>query len=171
MCDLRTRAECSINFEHKENQQKTTPRISAIVEDDSCCQPSASPGENTSYNADARGISATLHQATFPLPLGHRPSSSVLLSDGCAICLDELADGSDVSILPCYHIFHPECIDMWLSRENLCPLCKVNVEEGLQRESKHVMASRLGVACIERSKVEEQGVAGKWRSGWGRWWS
>lgn len=47
----------------------------------------------------------------------------------CAICLDDFVElESNIRILPCCHIFHPECIDTFL-RENwaVCPMCKKSV--------------------------------------------
>lgn len=32
----------------------------------------------------------------------------------CPICIDEFNDEEDLRLLPCKHIFHPQCIDTWL---------------------------------------------------------
>lgn len=44
----------------------------------------------------------------------------------CAICLDDFVAGeSRVRQLPCDHIFHPDCVDTFLTQNSsLCPLCK-----------------------------------------------
>ncbi len=44
----------------------------------------------------------------------------------CAICLDDFESGiTEIRELPCGHIFHPECIDIFLgNNSSLCPLCK-----------------------------------------------
>lgn len=44
----------------------------------------------------------------------------------CPICLEDFESGvSEIRELPCGHIFHPECIDMFLiNNSSLCPLCK-----------------------------------------------
>ncbi|KAF2148474.1 hypothetical protein K461DRAFT_262655 [Myriangium duriaei CBS 260.36] len=44
----------------------------------------------------------------------------------CAICLDDFVPAeSRVRQLPCNHIFHPECVDVFLTQNSsLCPLCK-----------------------------------------------
>jgi hypothetical protein len=47
----------------------------------------------------------------------------------CPICLDDFESNvTQVRELPCGHIFHPECVDVFL-RENssLCPMCKKTV--------------------------------------------
>lgn len=45
----------------------------------------------------------------------------------CSVCLTELEEGEDVKILPCKHIYHPQCIDRWLERSKLCCVCKADV--------------------------------------------
>jgi len=43
----------------------------------------------------------------------------------CAICLDE-----DVTVchpLECGHMFHIDCIDRWLHRQNTCPICRFKI--------------------------------------------
>jgi Ring finger domain len=44
----------------------------------------------------------------------------------CAICLDNFEPGiTEIREIPCGHIFHPECIDLFLgNNSSLCPLCK-----------------------------------------------
>ena len=47
------------------------------------------------------------------------------LNDGCAICQEEFTDSDVIRHLKCDHIFHIECIDTWLTRENYkCPNCR-----------------------------------------------
>lgn len=46
----------------------------------------------------------------------------------CMICLNDYQIGDVVTTLPCFHMFHPECITEWLNRSKLCPLCKTSVE-------------------------------------------
>ncbi|KAI0826857.1 hypothetical protein BC628DRAFT_1319633 [Trametes gibbosa] len=48
----------------------------------------------------------------------------------CAICLDMLAPGDRVRVLPCYHLFHIAEIDEWLiNKKKLCPICKADVTQ------------------------------------------
>jgi hypothetical protein len=42
----------------------------------------------------------------------------------CTICFATLIDGDRVGSLPCDHLFHVECLKMWLPRRNVCPLCQ-----------------------------------------------
>ena len=50
------------------------------------------------------------------------------VSDTCAICVDEFVEEEQIRVLPCNHIFHPQCIGEWLgNHSSLCPLCKKEV--------------------------------------------
>ena len=43
----------------------------------------------------------------------------------CAICLSEFEEGENVKMIPyCRHVFHIECIDMWLFSHVSCPICR-----------------------------------------------
>lgn len=42
----------------------------------------------------------------------------------CCICLVEMAADTEVTVLPCNHIFHGGCIVDWLRIKNVCPLCR-----------------------------------------------
>ncbi|KAG2420899.1 hypothetical protein HFD88_000513 [Aspergillus terreus] len=43
----------------------------------------------------------------------------------CAICMDGFEEGDMIRPLTCGHIFHPSCVDPWLTkRQACCPLCK-----------------------------------------------
>ena len=63
-------------------------------------------------------------------------------SDNCVICVDEFIEEDQVRVLPCSHIFHPQCIDEWLvNHSSLCPLCKKEVSRQGRSESQNVTAS------------------------------
>jgi E3 ubiquitin-protein ligase RNF115/126 len=42
----------------------------------------------------------------------------------CSICMDAVALGTEVAVLPCKHWFHFSCIEMWLNQHNTCPHCR-----------------------------------------------
>lgn len=48
-----------------------------------------------------------------------------VLSD-CVICLDEISIGSEIDAvrMPCFHVYHRNCIQKWLELSSLCPLCR-----------------------------------------------
>lgn len=45
----------------------------------------------------------------------------------CMVCLCQYEMGEDVRTLPCFHRFHVSCVDEWLNRSVLCPLCKTSI--------------------------------------------
>ena len=42
----------------------------------------------------------------------------------CMVCLSDFEEGDILRTLPCFHSYHQGCIDEWLNRSKLCPLCK-----------------------------------------------
>ncbi|KAF8058357.1 gol [Scenedesmus sp. PABB004] len=74
------------------------------------------------------GVRALLPSKPYQPPPADNPlPGAATEADCCAICLVELEPGESVTVLPCMHFYHRECIDSWLSRNCTCPLCKANV--------------------------------------------
>ena len=49
-------------------------------------------------------------------------------STECAVCLGAIQVGAMVKLLPaCGHVYHRDCIDLWLSSRCTCPLCRRRV--------------------------------------------
>lgn len=46
----------------------------------------------------------------------------------CTICIDEMHEGDEVTVLPCKHWFHGECVVLWLKEHNTCPICRSPIE-------------------------------------------
>ncbi|KAJ4728655.1 RING-H2 finger protein ATL29-like [Melia azedarach] len=47
----------------------------------------------------------------------------------CAICLAEFEDDNMLRLLTvCYHVFHQECIDLWLESHKTCPVCRRDLD-------------------------------------------
>ena len=42
----------------------------------------------------------------------------------CIICLEDFKNKDKALILPCIHLFHKNCINNWLKKQNTCPICK-----------------------------------------------
>jgi hypothetical protein len=47
----------------------------------------------------------------------------------CAVCLSDFTRGDELRELPCGHKFHMECVDCWLARSKVCPLCMHDIEQ------------------------------------------
>ena len=51
--------------------------------------------------------------------------------ESCAICLMEFeGGGEEAKELGCGHCYHAECLDQWLQRSSVCPLCKRQARSG-----------------------------------------
>ncbi|XP_028768193.1 RING-H2 finger protein ATL30-like [Neltuma alba] len=47
----------------------------------------------------------------------------------CAICLLEFEEDSFLRLLTvCCHVFHQECIDLWLESHKTCPVCRIDLD-------------------------------------------
>ncbi|BBN03892.1 E3 ubiquitin-protein ligase ATL10/75/76/77/78 [Marchantia polymorpha subsp. ruderalis] len=48
----------------------------------------------------------------------------------CTICLSDFVENEKVRLLPkCNHVFHIDCIDMWLLSHVSCPVCRDSIVE------------------------------------------
>lgn len=48
----------------------------------------------------------------------------------CAVCLDGFQRGEKCRMLPvCRHTFHANCVDSWLYKNPLCPICRARAEQ------------------------------------------
>ncbi len=45
----------------------------------------------------------------------------------CAICIDDYENGDKLKLMDCKHHYHAICIDRWLARRAVCPMCKNNI--------------------------------------------
>ncbi|CAN6441279.1 unnamed protein product [Victoria cruziana] len=45
----------------------------------------------------------------------------------CAVCMEEFAAGGSGKMMPCSHVYHRECISLWLAEDGSCPLCRCRV--------------------------------------------
>ena len=45
----------------------------------------------------------------------------------CIICLTDFINGDRTTPLPCFHMFHSDCIKSWLKDKTICPVCKLDL--------------------------------------------
>lgn len=59
-------------------------------------------------------------------PLVNYGSHEIIWSSSdCAICLEDFAVGDKCQVFPsCNHVFHSNCIDLWLKNKLTCPICR-----------------------------------------------
>ena len=52
------------------------------------------------------------------------------MNQSCTICLENMNSINDLTMLPCQHIYHSQCINNWILNTDYndeCPLCKVQL--------------------------------------------
>lgn len=75
--------------------------------------------------------------------MGHRPPASRTairqleieiinkqqVQDGltCIVCQDDYQEGELAKKMPCGHLYHRQCLDMWLEKDNSCPTCRTEL--------------------------------------------
>ena len=58
----------------------------------------------------------------------HKPSDHSEAVE-CSICLSTVGEEATVRVLPnCTHMFHVGCVDVWLSSNTTCPICRTAAE-------------------------------------------
>ncbi|KAL6719902.1 hypothetical protein ACLMJK_001823 [Lecanora helva] len=45
----------------------------------------------------------------------------------CSVCMDSVNVGDEVTMLPCKHWFHEECVGVWLKEHDTCPHCRQGI--------------------------------------------
>jgi hypothetical protein len=59
----------------------------------------------------------------------------------CSVCIGAVHPGEKVRRLPlCKHLYHVECIDVWLTSHTTCPLCRADVEPPEKNEDQAMSA-------------------------------
>mmetsp|Transcript_61218 Transcript_61218/g.132527 ORF Transcript_61218/g.132527 Transcript_61218/m.132527 type:complete len:292 (-) Transcript_61218:177-1052(-) len=66
---------------------------------------------------------------SMPMVVYNPKVASVHAESSCAVCLSDFAKDEVLRQLPCCHNFHRACIDKWLKRNKVCPLCLQDIEE------------------------------------------
>ena len=62
------------------------------------------------------------------LPVTEINNDDNLPKGDCTICLGGFHVKEKVTSLPCLHIFHIQCIKEWLKKHNVCPVCKLQLD-------------------------------------------
>ena len=93
-----------------------------------------SPNKIENFNFFKREILLPEFAKNFPISIFRvYQSKNENIQKECTICLEDFIIGREIITLPCFHIFHVECICDWLRRNKTCPLCKINVSEKLNK--------------------------------------
>ena len=50
----------------------------------------------------------------------------------CSICCEDIKNGEHIiKLIGCGHVFHRNCLELWLERKPLCPNCKRNIRNDI----------------------------------------
>ncbi|VDD95293.1 unnamed protein product [Enterobius vermicularis] len=96
------------------------------------------------------------------------PTRSVRVGDkeldaDCPVCIDPYQTGDIIRSLPCKHVFHKTCVDLWLLEHRTCPMCKSDILKAMgyrvsRSRKKHSTSSgssgRARPANVERLTVD-----------------
>eukprot|EP00397_Hematodinium_sp_SG-2012_P015516 GEMP01015801.1.p1 GENE.GEMP01015801.1~~GEMP01015801.1.p1 ORF type:complete len:350 (-),score=52.59 GEMP01015801.1:1744-2793(-) len=63
------------------------------------------------------------------IKVGRVVHHSSQIGETCAICIEDFKISEIVRYLPCSHSFHQGCIDKWLMRQSVCPLCLRDISQ------------------------------------------
>jgi hypothetical protein len=55
---------------------------------------------------------------------GEHMSDTNSVTSSCPICYDDFKFGEYAGQLNCGHVYHPNCISLWMMRQNTCPVCR-----------------------------------------------
>lgn len=69
---------------------------------------------------------------TLPL-VDYSPDIFQDVEPSCAVCLSEFEAGDVLRPLPCKHYFHRRCIDKWLKKNKVCPLCLQDIQNAADK--------------------------------------
>jgi E3 ubiquitin-protein ligase RNF115/126 len=59
----------------------------------------------------------------------------------CSICMDEVNIGEQVTVLPCKHWFHHQCVSAWLAEHDTCPHCRKGISKRQEDNSNQPTSS------------------------------
>ncbi|XP_054791350.1 RING-H2 finger protein ATL1-like [Prosopis cineraria] len=61
----------------------------------------------------------------------------------CSVCLNEFREKEKLRIIPnCSHVFHIDCIDVWLQNNANCPLCRTSISLSTRFQIDQMLNSR-----------------------------
>ncbi|CAF4946000.1 unnamed protein product [Rotaria sp. Silwood1] len=67
----------------------------------------------------------TQHQINIlPIEKFRSPTNKNDEENKCGVCWDEFELNQTLRRLTCLHLYHKQCIDPWLQRNNQCPICR-----------------------------------------------
>lgn len=82
--------------------------------------------DNSEANNRPKGVKKSILNL---LPTNKVNDISKLDEKKCIICLEYFVNGEVLTTIPCFHLFHPKCINEWFKNQNICPICKTKISD------------------------------------------
>ncbi|XP_055823332.1 uncharacterized protein LOC129891882 isoform X2 [Solanum dulcamara] len=64
----------------------------------------------------------------------------------CSICLEDFVPKEMVTVTPCRHMFHEDCIVPWVKSHGSCPVCRFAICERMKQDTTDSSAPRTTIA-------------------------
>lgn len=74
----------------------------------------------------------------------------------CLVCQEDYCNGEKVTCMPCFHMFHTDCITKWLVMCHLCPVCKFQMPKYSWLAMLRRYSSKSVFRIVIYFEVEEQ---------------
>ncbi|KAG7393287.1 RING finger protein 11 [Phytophthora pseudosyringae] len=81
------------------------------------------------YTTKSRGASASLINQLPTYTFSTSKESDNNGTPDCLICRCSFEVGEEIKSLPCFHSYHSDCVDSWLSLNKVCPVCQFSVDQ------------------------------------------
>ncbi|KAJ1423975.1 Zinc finger, RING-type [Sesbania bispinosa] len=73
----------------------------------------------------------------------------------CAVCLNEFQQDEKLRVIPnCSHVFHIDCVDVWLQNNANCPLCRRSISLTSEVQVDHQLLTPRPSPQDQRQNVE-----------------
>ena len=118
-----------IAFNEALQEEFAIQAVNQQIIDELCPNPDAMTYEQLLQLEDnlgnvSKGISAEQFEK---LPIKKYKKEKYSENFQCIICMEEFKEKEKIKLLPCGHIFHPNCIKEWLMKQKSCPFCKSEI--------------------------------------------
>jgi len=93
--------------------------------------------------------SSSSHGALGRVSESATPTTEEEVCLSCMVCLCDFEDRQECRRLPCRHAFHRKCVDEWLRRSPVCPVCKAEPIEGASSQAQANAAAAAAAAAAQ----------------------
>uniref|UniRef100_A0A2K5PV96 E3 ubiquitin-protein ligase DZIP3 n=1 Tax=Cebus imitator TaxID=2715852 RepID=A0A2K5PV96_CEBIM len=96
------------------------------VSNGNCVSPSHSPSQPNAAQPPKPAWRPLTSQSSATWEGANKPDEEEEEEEPCVICHENLSP-ENLSVLPCAHKFHAQCIRPWLMQQGTCPTCRLHV--------------------------------------------